>query len=171
MRTGRAPSLCYDTFVSTNHEVHHSGDPGAFVEHALACLRAEGKRVTKARRLLLDVLARHHEHLTADEIADLLREGGVHRVTVYRTLDTLIEVGAVTHVQSPGGAAAYHLTTDSHVHGHCIHCHKVVALPTGVFNGATQAVLRSIGFSLDVNRSSLLGVCIDCRANGNGDSR
>ncbi len=150
--------------MSTNHEVHHSGDPDAFVERALACLRSEGKRVTKARRLLLNVLARHHEHLTADEIADLLREEGVHRVTVYRTLDTLIEVGAVTHVHLPGGATAYHLATDSHLHGHCIHCHKVVALPAGVFNRATQALLRSVGFAFDVNRSSLLGLCADCRS-------
>lgn len=155
--------------MSASHKHHHSGDPDAFVEHALACLRAEGKRVTKARRLLLDVLARHHEHLTADQIADLLRDEGVHRVTVYRTLDTLIEVGAVTHVQSPGGATAYHVATDSHLHGHCIHCQKVVALPTGVFNGATQAMLRSVGFEFDVNRSSLQGICAACREKETSD--
>lgn len=143
--------------------MHHSGDPEAFVEHALACLRAEGKRVTQARHKLLHVLAHTHQHLTADEIAEFLREEGVHRVTVYRTLDTLVEVGAVTHVQSPGGATAYHLATDSHLHGHCIHCHKVVALPTGLFNGATQAMLRSVNFAFDANRSSILGVCADCR--------
>lgn len=155
--------------MSTNHEVHHSGDPDAFVEHALACLHSGGKRVTKARRQLLHVLAHTHQHLTADEIADLLKDEGVHRVTVYRTLDTLVEVGAVTHVQSPGGATAYHLATESHLHGHCISCQKVVALPTGVFNDATLAMLRSVGFVFDVNRSSLLGVCAACREKESSD--
>lgn len=149
--------------MSTNHHFHHVGDPEVFADHAVAVLRANGKRVTRARKLLLGVLARNHDHLTADEVADLLQDEGVHRVTVYRTLEALTEVGAVTHLQTPGGATSYHLATDSHLHGHCIECNRVIALPAGIFGGAADQLQRSVGFALDANRSSLLGVCATCQ--------
>lgn len=148
--------------MTAHHHLHEAGDPDAFVDHAIAGLRARGKRVTRARRLLLGVLARNHNHLTADEVADLLQEEGIHRVTVYRTLEALTEVGAVTHLQTPGGATAYHLSTDTHLHGYCTHCRKIVALPTGVFDSSAKALLRSVGFTFDPNRSTLVGVCSDC---------
>lgn len=148
--------------MSKNHHFHHTGDPDIFAEHAIAGLRASGKRVTKARKQLLGVLARNHHHLTADEVADLLQEEGVHRVTVYRTLEALVEVGAVTHLQTPGGATAYHLATDSHLHGHCTECHRVIALPASVFATATQTALDTVGFAFDANRSTLQGVCERC---------
>lgn len=149
--------------MSDRHDEHHAEDPKVLRDHAIAGLKARGERVTQARRAVLDVLAQHHDHLTADEVADELLEAGVHRATVYRALEIFAEAGIVTHRQLPAGATAYHLATASHLHGHCLTCQQVIALPTDVFDAAGQELQSRYGFSFDANRSSLLGTCKSCQ--------
>lgn len=156
------------------HDMQHAVDPDVLTEHALTDLRAAGGRVTRSRRLILRILATHHDHLTADDVADALREDGVHRTTVYRTLEFFTEVGIVALRQLPGGAAAYHLATESHLHGHCVACHEVIALPIDVFDDAATHIQQVRGFVFDPNRSTLFGLCQECQSsvghNSHGDA-
>lgn len=153
------------------HILHHH-DVDALVEQAVARLRAGGERITPARRALLAVLAGSVEHLSADEVVSRLSDSPqtttAHRTTVYRTLERFAHVGVVAHRRLPGGAAGYHLMTESHLHGHCVTCRKVIALPAGVLERlapAQERVRESYGFDIDLHRSTLLGRCRDCQAN------
>src|ERR1700681_603848 len=55
----------------------------------LDALRSEGRRVTTARRLVVELLANTAEHLTADDLAIRIHDAhpAIHLSTVYRTLD------------------------------------------------------------------------------------
>lgn len=146
------------------HVEHHAEDADVLVGRAIQELRAHGERVTAGRRRILRLLAAHAEHLTADDVAARTDDDGVHRATVYRSLELFAATGIVAHRQLPGGATAYHLATSTHLHGHCVVCQKVIALPSDVFDDAADRMLRQRGFAFDPNRSSIMGTCDSCRA-------
>lgn len=156
------------------HALHHH-DVGGLLEQAVSRLRAAGERITPARRDMLEILAGSAEHLSADEVVsrmgDSQQTGRAHRTTAYRTLERFAEVGVVVHRRLPGGAAGYHLSTESHLHGHCVSCRTVVALPSAAFEGfapARQRLKETPGFDVDLFRSTLFGLCSECRDTGSG---
>lgn len=154
------------------HESLHHASPESALDAALTALRAKGERVTVGRLSVLDVLTRTHDHVSADQIVALLEREhpGVHRATVYRTLDMLAAHDIVSFVHGPGGASLYHLAATTagheHLHAHCRVCGEVVVVPADSLDGASAAALRASGFSIDPLRSTLVGVCADCTEAG-----
>lgn len=139
----------------------------AAADRAVAELRAGGQRITTARRALLDVLASTDEHLHADDIAERMAAHApdVHRATVYRTIESLVQLGVVTHVHLPHGAATYHLAAvDDHDHLHlaCRVCGAVVDAPHDLLDPVIRAARDQIGFTLDPHHVALTGWCADC---------
>lgn len=118
--------------------------------------------MTVARRAVVDILLAEHEHLSADEVAARLAHRGIHRATVYRTLETLSDAGVLAHRQLPGGAGAYHLASGDHLHGYCTQCQAVLALPPDALESAAGLLKRTSGFVLDAQRSTLSGLCPEC---------
>lgn len=138
-------------------------------QRAIDQLRARGQRVTAARRALVEVLARTGEHLNADEIAERMSTlaPDVHRATVYRTIDSLVSLGILTHVHLPHGAATYHLTGvddhDDHLHLVCRTCGVVVDAPHDLLDPVVEAARSELGFELDPHHVALTGECGACR--------
>ncbi len=143
-----------------------STDPTQLVDEAVAALRAKGERVTKARRALLAVLADSTEHRSADELADQLDEvePGINRSTVYRTLESLVKAGIVSHVHLPHGATTYHLIADDHVHLHllCRSCGRITDAPHDLLDDVADRLERSAGFRVDPDHVALTGWCREC---------
>src|SRR5690625_7488473 len=138
-------------------------------DQAISRLRAAGERITRARIEILSALAGSSAHISADEVASRLaaaRPGrSVHRTTVYRTLERLVAVGVVVQQRLPGGATGYHLTAESHLHGHCVRCRAVVALPAEALESRSpvwEQFRTTPGFAVDLHRSTLVGVCRNC---------
>src|SRR5690625_687421 len=156
-----------------SHALHH-GEIDTLTDQAISRLRAAGERITRARIEILFALASSSEHISADEVASQLAAArparSVHRTTVYRTLERLVAVGVVVQQRLPGGATGYHLTAESHLHGHCVRCRAVVALPAEVLESISpgwERIRTSSGFDVDLHRSTLVGVCRNCqRAEG-----
>ncbi|KAA9129952.1 transcriptional repressor [Microbacterium caowuchunii] len=148
------------------HERLHATGGSDAVRAAVAALRQRGQRVTTPRRVVLEVLAGHPDHLTADEVAGLIEGGEVHRATVYRTLEMLAAAGVVSQRQTPGGAARYHLAATGqgreHLHGYCRRCGDVVVLPSDALTEVVPRVRAATGFRLDVAQSTLVGLCARC---------
>lgn len=135
---------------------------------ALDALRAAGGRITAARRSVLELLATTDAHLSADDIAARLEATApeVHRATVYRTLDSLRELGLVTHVHLPHGATTYHLAVDDtpgHLHLLCRGCDRVVDAPVALMAATIERAEAELGFALDPAHVALTGRCQDCR--------
>ncbi|MFI1675934.1 Fur family transcriptional regulator [Streptomyces sp. NPDC020607] len=72
-------------------------------------LRGRGWRLTAQRRVVAEVLAGEHVHLTADEVLAqaAARLPEISRATVYNTLGELVSLGEVIEVTTDGRAKRY----------------------------------------------------------------
>ena len=133
----------------------------------VAALRAEGLRITSARRAICEVLAdRHHDHLDASALrvhAEEIAGRAIDPSTVYRAIDTLQAVGLVRHVHLGGGAAVLHLADDDgHHHMTCELCGRTVDVPATELLGALEPVALSHGFVAVTVHFAVVGLCADC---------
>lgn len=128
-------------------------------------LHRHSLRATESRIAVLSALARLGGHPRADEVAAAIGPS-VHRATVYRVLETLLDLGVVTHVHLPSGAVAYHLADESetqpHLHARCHDCGAVIDLPAGLLDPVAAQVARDVGFVIDPSHIALSGHCRDC---------
>src|SRR4051794_12131674 len=133
-------------------------------DRILAQLRAQGGRVTTARRALITALLEADDHVTADDLAATVQDAhpDVHRSTIYRTLDALEELGVVDHVHLGHGRAVYHLRDDPHHHLVCDVCGFVIEAPDGLFQPLADALRDDYGFVLRANHFAVLGRCAEC---------
>ena len=149
--------------------IRTSVDTGEQLDRALAILRNRGERITTARRMVLEVLASTTDHLSAERICDQVQADApdVHRATVYRTLDALVQAGVVAHVHLPHGPVAYHFRDvregRQHVHLACRVCGNVIDTAPELLDGVAAAVLSEHGFGLDPDHVALTGWCATCR--------
>ncbi len=117
---------------------------------------------------MVEALDRLPGHPSAEQVAAEVASAapGVHRATVYRTLETLAEVGVVTHVHMSHGTTAYHLASaegEPHLHARCGVCGRVLDLPPDLLDAARDRVAAELGFELDTGHVALSGRCADCR--------
>jgi Fur family transcriptional regulator, ferric uptake regulator len=89
-------------------------------EHSNEVLRGAGLRASAGRSAVVELLGRQSCLLTAQEIADRLRETGSagSTATVYRALETLHELGLVRRFDSGEGVARYEPVDPSGDHHH-----------------------------------------------------
>lgn len=143
-------------------------DSPAVIE-ALDLLRARGERVTAARRAVLHVLGAARGHLCAEDVVARVddAEPGVHRATVYRSLQSLTELGIVAHTHVPGGATIYHLrhspgAPSGHAHLQCTRCERFFDIPTDWLAPLGDRLRDELSFQLEAQHAALLGTCADC---------
>lgn len=150
--------------LSAHDDLHASAGAGA-VGAAVSVLRSRGERVTVPRRVIITVLAARPRPLSADEIAEIVESSGVHRATVYRTLERLVDAG-VASVHTVAGAARYHLTAidtaHEHLHAVCRMCRTIVPLPVDALQPMIARTRMTTGFQLDPEQSFLSGTCGSC---------
>src|SRR5919202_727395 len=87
------------------------------VPAAITTLRVRGLRVSAARRLVLEALFAAEEPVTAEAIAAGLdgRLPSSDLASVYRNLDTLEQIGLVSHFHVAHGAGRYALAARDRV--------------------------------------------------------
>lgn len=134
------------------------------MERILALLRADGGRVTTARRALIEALLAARAHVTADDLAARVQAAHpeVHRSTVYRTLDALERLGVVVHSHLGHGGGVYHLADERHQHLVCETCGAVVELPDAELVPLARAVRKRYGFTIEPGHFALVGTCRTC---------
>jgi Fe2+ or Zn2+ uptake regulation protein len=74
-------------------------------------------------------------------------------------LDTLEELGIVTHVHLGHGRAVYHLAESAHLHLVCSRCGSVMELSDDVIAPLAERVSRENGLTLEPRHFALLGTC------------
>ena len=134
-------------------------------ERILDRLRSDGGRITTVRRAVVTALVEADDHhVTAEALATSVqaRHPDVHRSTIYRTLDSLADVGVVDHVHLGHGGAVYHLTEDAHQHLVCTDCGTVVQVPGELFHDLAEQVCDAYGFEIDPRHFAMLGRCAHC---------
>ena len=127
--------------------------------------RQRGLPVTVQRRVILDALVERDDHPTVDEVFEQVKERipGISRTTVYRTLETLVELGVAKRTNHFEAATRFDGNTDHHHHLVCIRCGKVVDFDDPGLRALRLPDARRTGFEIVDFSVYFEGLCPQCR--------
>ena len=151
--------------VSSGERINAHQGPGRLQ----AALEKRGVRLTRQRRVLLEVMDSAERHLDADAILERAQklDPRVHRVTVYRTLDMLKRNGLIDELDLlhlRGGQHFYesHGPRD-HIHVACLKCGKVREFESQLYEKLKKQIENDCGIKITVTRTEIGGYCDQCR--------
>src|SRR3974390_1066386 len=140
--------------------------------HLQNALRQRGTRLTRQRRVILQVKDAAEQHLDVDQILDRAQKisPDVHLVTVYRTIDLLKKQGLIDeldllHLRGDRHYYETHGPRD-HIHVACLRCGKVREFESRLYEQLKQQIARDCGIQVSVSRTEVGGICNDCLAAG-----
>lgn len=135
------------------------------VETASKALQSAGYRMTPQRMMILDMLIQAEDHVSAEGLHERIRKiyPQLSFSTVYRTLETLRDMGLVTQTDLGVGRWQYH-TVDKANHHHiiCQQCGKVTTVTEDVFAGARDYLKQKYGFNANMYHYAIYGSCPEC---------
>jgi len=151
--------------VSTGERINAHEPPGRLQRE----LGKRGIRLTRQRRVLVQVIESAPRHLDADEILERAQklDENITRVTVYRTLEMLKRQGLIDeldllHLRGHRHFYETHGPRD-HIHVACLRCGKVREVESPLYEELKQQISRDCGIEITVSRTEVGGYCEDCR--------
>jgi Fe2+ or Zn2+ uptake regulation protein len=151
--------------VSTGERINAHEPPGRLQRE----LGARGIRLTRQRRVLLQVMESAQRHMDADEILERAKkiDSNITRVTVYRTLELLKTQGLIDeldllHLRGHRHFYESHGPRD-HIHVACLRCGKVREVESPIYEDLMKQLSEDCGIEITVARTEVGGVCEDCR--------
>ncbi|HMY57000.1 MAG TPA: Fur family transcriptional regulator [Pseudomonadota bacterium] len=137
-------------------------------EQARSLLGKGGLRITAPRLSVLTALIDSHRPMSAQEVIDKLAPAGIDHVTVYRTLNTLVDAGIAQAVGTTERGRRFEVHACEgcrvgHPHLECRRCGHLVCLEQGLL--PTMVVPTELaGFQVEEARLYLYGTCGSCQA-------
>src|SRR5580704_7054338 len=151
--------------VSTGERIN-VGEPAG---HLQSELRSRGIRLTKQRRVVVQVMETAARHMDAGEILDVAQkiDSNITRVTVYRTLELLKKLGLIDeldllHLRGHRHYYESHGPRD-HIHVACIHCGKVREFESDLYEELKRQISRDCEIEISISRTEVGGICNDCK--------
>jgi Fur family ferric uptake transcriptional regulator len=152
--------------VSSGERINPA-DPSGHLQQAL---RQRGIRLTRQRRVILQVMDRAEQHLDVDQILQRAQQidADVHLVTVYRTIDLLKRQGLIDeldllHLRGDRHYYETHGPRD-HIHVACLRCGKVREFESRLYEQLKDQISRDCDIKVTVSRTEVGGICNDCLA-------
>ena len=138
-------------------------------------LRRNGFKFTATRRQLLASLFEMHDHFTADQLLDRLKQSRVRvsKATVYRTLAVMLDCGLLECHDFGVGSLYYEHSFGHGHHDHlfCLHCKRIVEFRHDGIEQLQEQVARDLGFQIVSHSLKLFGLCEVCRADPESAAR
>lgn len=135
------------------------------VEAINRTLQQAGYRITTARQSVVAALLESGGHVSADELAEMVRRTapGAGRMTVYRTLDLLCQLGVLRPVYQGTGAAHFVLMDEGH-HHHliCSDCGGVTEVQECELESIQEMVGTRFNFQVKAHLLEFFGICEEC---------
>jgi Fur family ferric uptake transcriptional regulator len=151
--------------VSTGERINVHEPPGRLQRE----LGARGIRLTRQRRVLLRVIEGAPRHLDAGEILERAEkiDPEITRVTVYRTLELLKQLGLIDeldllHLRGHRHFYESHGPRD-HIHVACIRCGKVREFESQLYEELKKQISLDCDLEITITRTEVGGLCADCR--------
>ncbi len=137
------------------------------MRHFEKLCREQGIPLTVQRRTILESLALRQDHPTADQVFDAVHQNlpELSRTTVYRVLETLVQMGVIHKANHLGSAARYDPNTERHHHLTCLTCHKVVDMEEETVRELVIPKGPAKGFEITDYSVHFKGYCADCAKN------
>ncbi len=135
-----------------------------------------GIRMTRQRRVILQVMDDAEQHLDVDQILERAQkiDAGVHLVTVYRTIDLLKKQGLIDeldllHLRGDRHYYETHGPRD-HIHVACLRCGKVREFESRLYEQLKEQIARDFHMKVTVSRTEVGGYCEEClQKKGSGE--
>ncbi|HEV3421363.1 MAG TPA: transcriptional repressor [Candidatus Acidoferrum sp.] len=152
--------------VSSGERINSADTTG----HLQITLREKGIRLTRQRRVILEVMDNAEQHLDVDQILERAQkmDPAVHLVTVYRTIDLLKKEGLIDeldllHLRGDRHYYETHGPRD-HIHVACLRCGKVREFESRLYEQLKEQIARDFDMQVTVSRTEVGGICNDCLA-------
>jgi len=150
--------------VSTGERLNTAETTGK-LQQAVAARRI---RMTRQRRVILQVIDDAEQHLDIDQIFERAQkiDPDVHLVTVYRTIDLLKREGLIDeldllHLRGDRHYYETHGPRD-HIHVACLRCGKVREFESSLYEQLKNQIARDFHMKVTVSRTEVGGYCSDC---------
>jgi Fur family ferric uptake transcriptional regulator len=138
--------------------------PSEFVEKH----RPAGGRRSSKRDLIVQVFLGREGHLSAEELADLVRQTDrrISRATVYRTLQWMVDAGIAGKVDFGGGKFRFERAYrhPRHFHFICKTCSQSFEFLSSDIETLIEEVAAERRFDARQSTLQVYGVCDNCRA-------
>ncbi len=137
-------------------------------------LQQSGMRITPQRVAICKLLTDSDEHPTAAQIFEQVKVQypSISLATVYNTLDTLVNLGALNVLGHAGDDHVhYDADTEPHVNLACISCHKIVDIPSEHVHHLDAEITDASGFKLLGARVLYYGLCPECQSKPQGKAK
>ena len=133
-------------------------------------LKETGFKITPQRRAIIEILLKHEsEHLSSEEIYDLVRVDcpEIGLATVYRTMQLLDEIGAISKLNLDDGCIRYELNLneeDAHHHHHliCKSCGKIIEVKEDLLDTIEDEIQNLYKFNILNHDVKFYGTCENC---------
>ena len=134
---------------------------------AIDTLRDRGLRLTRPRRIILDVVRATDAHPTAAFVYRRVRRRlpRVSLATVYRNLRMLAAEGFLAERADEGGLR-FDGNTGPHDHFTCLACRRIFDVPARVEQSTRRRLAARTGFEVLDHRTEYFGRCAACRRSG-----
>lgn len=151
--------------VSAGERINVSEPPGRLQRE----LGARRIRLTRQRRVLIQVIEGAPQHLDAGEILERAQkiDPEITRVTVYRTLELLKKNGLIDeldllHLRGHRHFYESHGPRD-HIHVACIRCGKVREFESRLYEELKNQISADCDIEISIARTEVGGLCASCR--------
>lgn len=135
--------------------------------------RERGIPVTVQRRVIFTALLERDDHPTVDHIFNDVKDRipGVSRTTVYRTLETLADLGLARRTNHIGAFARFDGYMEHHHHLVCVACGKVIDFQDPRLTLVDLPDVRRSGFAVVDYSIYFEGYCSNCKQNAKSANR
>ncbi|TCK98388.1 Fur family ferric uptake transcriptional regulator [Natranaerovirga hydrolytica] len=132
-------------------------------------LKEKGLKLTTQRRTILEILEKHEgEHLTAEEIYELVKVDcpEIGLATVYRTVQLLLELDLIEKLNLDDGFVRYEIGKNDNEHHHhhliCNTCGKVYEVEDDLLDNLEDEIEKTFKFKVTDHKVKFYGVCEKC---------
>jgi Fe2+ or Zn2+ uptake regulation protein len=123
-------------------------------------------RMTKQKRVILDVLKNTKSHPTADWVYDKVKKKipNISLGTVYRNLNILKNQGEILELSFGKGFSRFDGNSANHYHFTCEHCGRILDIDGEWPSSFQEEVSKSMGVTIARHRLEFYGSCQDCQS-------
>ncbi|WP_417326527.1 Fur family transcriptional regulator [Halarcobacter sp.] len=143
-------------------------DSNEVIDELKKIVKQKGLKYTEQREIVLNVLLHADDHLTAEEIYNLVKtknpDSNIGIATVYRALSFLEEVNLIASINFGVDGKKYESNKKEH-HDHliCTSCGKIIEFLDDEIEKRQDRIAKKNKFKITSHSMQLYGTCPDCQ--------
>ncbi|MDK2887460.1 MAG: Fur family transcriptional regulator, peroxide stress response regulator [Thermoanaerobacter sp.] len=124
------------------------------------------RRMTKQKKLILEILRNTNTHPTADWIYEQARKQipDISLGTIYRNLNNLKQAGEIMELNYGSTFSRFDGNPQNHYHFVCDGCGRIFDLDLPLMNNLEEKVSSLTGMQVTRHRLEFYGYCRECQA-------